>query len=692
MSWMAKLYDTYEAGLKLDLSGDNMLMPISHTLQNAHINIVLDGSGNFIRANVLKKQQIFLPSTEKSAGRSSGEAPHPLADKIQYVAKDYPDYGGRKKSYFPSYEKLLREWCNSVHSHPKAVAIYEYIKKGTVIKDLIDAKIFYVNQENRLMAYWPDDAATSAPEIFSVLPAIPKNKRVNKDKPEIEQGDALVCWTVENPGDPSGATWQDKSLQQSWISFYATVTGGSDFCYVLGRESPASVNHPAKLRHTGDKAKLISANDLSGFTFRGRFTDSKKNIAKNGLQPVVISFEVTQKAHNALRWLISRQGYRNDSQVYVAWAVSGKKIPDPLKSSWDMLSEEIAFQKDANQEPKQQVDHSIDLGSSFAHHFKKYLAGYHTVLNPTEQIVVMGLDSATPGRMSIIYYREFLADEFLKRVELWHSQFAWPQLHTIEINEDTGKKKRKGTKRKTIWPESSPSPRSIIETVYGDIVKTNDKLKKSTIERIIPCIVDGRAFPRDLMETAVRRTCNRMIKRLPDKYSNFYSEQAKWKKQLGVACALFKGYYQRHPDTIQRRTYSMALEEDRTTRDYLYGRLLAIAEYIEETALRLAGEERPTTAARLMQRFADRPFSSWRNLELSLQPYEQRLKGKRAGFLVNRQKELDLVSDLFAPDDYTDDSPLTGEFLLGYHCQRQFWKENKTEKDNHNMEANHESE
>nr|WP_305909523.1 type I-C CRISPR-associated protein Cas8c/Csd1 [Methylomarinum sp. Ch1-1]MDP4522442.1 type I-C CRISPR-associated protein Cas8c/Csd1 [Methylomarinum sp. Ch1-1] len=97
MSWMEKLYRTYEAGIRLDLKPEDRLMPISHTLQNAHINIVIDGEGNFKRAFVLEKTQIVLPATEKSAGRSSGEAPHPLADKIQYVAKDYPDFGGKKK-------------------------------------------------------------------------------------------------------------------------------------------------------------------------------------------------------------------------------------------------------------------------------------------------------------------------------------------------------------------------------------------------------------------------------------------------------------------------------------------------------------------------------------------------------------------------------------------------------------------
>lgn len=35
----------------------------------------------------------------------------------------------------------------------------------------------------------------------------------------------------------------------------------------------------------------------------------------------------------------------------------------------------------------------------------------------------------------------------------------------------------------------------------------------------------------------------------------------------------------------------MALEKDRTARDYLYGRLLAVAEKIEEVALNVGGEK-----------------------------------------------------------------------------------------------------
>ena len=674
MSWMAKLYQTYEVGLRLELPDENKLMPVSHTMQNAHINIVIDGEGNFKRAAVLEKTQVVLPATEESAGRSGKTPPpHPLGDKIRYVAKDYPAFGGRSIGFFPEYEKLLSQWCSSEHNHPKAVAVYKYISKGQIVADLVGANVLFVDENNNLLADWPADSKRERlqPLIFKVLPPIPKNKRINKDKLEIEQGDAMVCWSIEEVGDPASDTSKDKGLQQSWIDYDAQRGGKPDFCYVLGEVKNISTNHPAKLRHTGDKAKLVSSNDSSGFTFRGRFSDP------SGLQAAAVSFEVTQKAHNALRWLISRQGYRNGEQVFVSWAVSGKETPEPLKDAWELFLANPEFDDATVDEPDViQIDHTIDLGSSFADKLTKYLAGYRASLDVNEQIIIMGLDSATPGRMGIIYYRELLASEFLERIEAWHRQFAWPQRHSVELTDPKGKNK---PFRKTIWPVSSPAPRVIAEAAYGDILKSNDALKKSVIERILPCIVDSRPFPCDIMMSAVRRAANRNI-----------DEKWKWQRNLGVACALYKGFYLRHPQERERRNYCMALEEDRTTRDYLYGRLLAIAERIEETALRIGGEERPTTAARLMQRFADRPFSTWRNIELALQPYMQRLQANRTGFLVNRKKELDAVQALFSPDDFASDKSLSGEFLLGYHCQRQAWL-NKTDEFKAEKEENHES-
>src|SRR3989338_909376 len=102
MSWIQKLYETYDncqsmVGVGTD---DNKvpLLPICHTTQKAQIEIVLDQKGEFKKARVIPKNEARtnIPCTESSGGRTSGESPHPLCDKMQYVAADYAQYGGNK--------------------------------------------------------------------------------------------------------------------------------------------------------------------------------------------------------------------------------------------------------------------------------------------------------------------------------------------------------------------------------------------------------------------------------------------------------------------------------------------------------------------------------------------------------------------------------------------------------------------
>ena len=136
----------------------------------------------------------------------------------------------------------------------------------------------------------------------------------------------------------------------------------------------------------------------------------------------------------------------------------------------------------------------------------------------------------------------------------------------------------------------------------------------------------------------------------------------------------------------------MSLEEDRNTRDYLFGRLLAIADYTEEKALYLAGEDRETNAAKLMQRFADRPSSTWRTIELALPPYKARLRAKRPGVLIAMNKNLDDVVGKFQGNDFIDDRKLSGEFLLGYHCQHAALWRNVSKEEAAEGESIHEGE
>jgi CRISPR-associated protein Csd1 len=615
MSWIQKLYDTYEGCHGAPQFASHALLPMSHVVQQAHVEIVLDGNGNFRRAKIVPKEETILPATEKSAARTSGEAPHPLCDKVQYCGSDYQEYGGKKKSYYAGYVTQLQNWCKSEFCHPKAKAVLEYVCKGHLVADLVREKILHVDDKKILLTIPNPDLPV--PEIFKYL-TVKAGER--------DQGDALIRWCIEIPGDPAPETWKDQDLMNAWIGFDASQNQGKGFCMVTGETMLLAQSHPRRIRHGGDGAKLISSNDLSGFTFLGRFTEPD--------QACGVGFEITQKAHNALRWLLDqdrKQAFRNGDQVVVAWAVSGKSLPDPFANSAQIFGLESEQEEVA---PRYQGD----AGQAFAVRLNKRLAGYCAELGSTDEIVVMALDSATPGRLAITYYRELTGSEFLERIQSWHESCAWHQ--------DFGKNYRF---------VGVPSPRDIAEAAYGRQVEgtSGEKLRKATVERLLPCIIDGHPIPGDLVESTVRRTAN---------WSGL--ERWEWEKNLGIACALFRGHH-------KERKYEMALEQDRRTRDYLFGRLLAVAEHIEGRALYFADEKRDTSAAKLMQRFADHPYSTWRTIELSLAPYKTRLRSKSPGFLVNMERLIDGIVGAFSDQDFMSEARLSGEFLLGYHCQRQ---------------------
>lgn len=632
MSWMEKLYKTYEQGAGLDTLKP---WPISHFVKTAHIEVVIDGNGNIKQDRITllsgEDSLTLIPATESSAGRAGAKiAPHPLCDELGYCASDIPDSIQARND---AYLNQLKEWCLSEYAHPKILAISTYLEKRSLWSDLNQAIEFPITFLNR-----------------------------SGQKTKINAEKAFVRWKVEEPGNPCSGTWEDNDLIEKWIEFDKLKNSKSGFCFITGEEVRLIENHSRFIRNASDGAKLISSNDGGGYTYRGKFLDNSEACS--------IGFDVSQKAHNALRWLISRQGFKSgdkEPQVFVSWAVSGHKIPEPMRDTWALFdSDEFDLDEiDENSESEKDAgpDHSRDTGELFARQLRIYMAGYAAKLSPNEQIIIMGIDSATPGRMGIIYYRELFSHDFLNRIETWHSHFAWHQNYGWDSK--VGKK---------IEFVGVPSPKDISAVAYGHrdekgTLQLDDKLQKATIERLLPCIIDDLPIPRDIVESTFRRACNRIG--MKKRSYNGRSFEDDWEKTLGIACALYKGYHQRHPNLTQRREYAMALEENYHARDYLFGRLLAIAERIEDVALNVSGENRPTTAARLMQRFADRPFETWRTIELALQPYMQRLRVSRAGFLTNQLKELDTVQAMFKHDDFTSKAALSGEFLLGYHCQRQ---------------------
>lgn len=659
MSWMQKLQETYDCCAGQPQFDNAPLMPIDHAEQQVHIQITLSGSGGFRDAVVIAKETTFIPATEESAGRTSAPVPHGLADKLEYIApsaegltlqnseedseEDLSTSVGlrpkTKKEKDPPhtlYLNQLRRWVAS-EPDPHVKAVLQYVERGTILKDLLEQQVLHADAEGHLLTQWT--GIGNPLPIFKVLTATAGLRN---------QLAAVVRWCVELR-DPQGDSrlWLNPDVQQSWQRFVAKQAKKVSFCMVTGEQLPLAFNHPKRIRYGADGAKLISTNDKTGFNFRyrGRFLIPEHAYG--------IGSSTTQKVHNALRWLLARQGYSNGDQAIVAWAVSGKPIPKVIADSHEIEEDaRVEALPESADDPQSRVAperYKGDAGQLFAMQLNNMIRGYRAKLTDREDIVVMALDSATTGRMAITYYRELQASEFLERIKSWHEHTAWQQ--------NMGKGREFA---------GAPSPKDIAEAAYGRCAMyekgtTPSKLLKATVQRLLPCIIDSRTIPLDLVQSCVRRAASRVgLARTKG------GIEREFEFCLGIACSLLK---QSRPE----EQYDMALDEERKTRSYLYGRLLAVAENIERFALDAAGETRDTSAGRYMQRFADHPFDTWLLIAKNLKPYEIRLRSKPAtvGFLESRQRQLAEIGNLFDTNDFIKQGRLDGEFLLGYYCQRQ---------------------
>lgn len=82
MGWLQRLLETYDACAGRGQFADDPLPPVSHTPQQAHVEIVVDGEGTFRRARLVQKEETLIPATEHSANRvGTRPPPYPCATR-----------------------------------------------------------------------------------------------------------------------------------------------------------------------------------------------------------------------------------------------------------------------------------------------------------------------------------------------------------------------------------------------------------------------------------------------------------------------------------------------------------------------------------------------------------------------------------------------------------------------------------
>lgn len=618
---------------EVSLRAATPLLPLYHSSQKAHVTVVLNTRGELrdVRLNGRDDMETVIPVTEASSIRTDVCA-HPLCDKLQYVAGDAPLYlnadpGKEKKQTedwkksFPQYLERLAEWREIAPDQRMLQSIETYVKKGTLIRDLVERGILFLDQETgRLMIAWKGEKENKPPIFDAVSPGT--------------QDDVFIRWKVGGiMEEVQEEVWLNENLQRSWVEYERSRNVKLGRCYVSGQMCRLANFHPARLRHTGDRAKLISSNDKDGYTFRGRMIEASEVCG--------VSAEVTQKAHSALRWLLSRQGWHDGDLHLLVWSLDLLKVPNPCEEMDESGEDELQEADDAQ----------IVLARKFREAIHK--ADAHDLTGEiqrlereNERVFVLGLNSASPGRMALVYFKDYRLSDYLANLLAWHMVCRWYQYAT-----------------KDYQYIGAPSIRMIIQTAYG--LQVDDKLRQAATSRLLPCLLERQPIPLDIERMCAVRATRR-------------AQMDYWERErsLGVACAI---YLYNHNQSRQQ-PYTMSLDTNITTRSYLFGRLLAVAECTERAAQKVAlggdspdGKKdfRPTNAEKLMQRFSMRPSSTWFLLDVNhLPPYRQILTKRNYGLQNYFDKWLGEIMDQFEPADMADDSPLDSAFLLGYHCQK----------------------
>ena len=643
MSYANELIDLYNKNQDkigvIEYRGDipYVLLPPFHTTVTAQITVTIDQNGNFMRAELVAQddKMTVIPVTEKSGSRTAGKEPHPLCDNLRYLAGDYKDYykddGVCNELYMPQIEK----WEKSTYSHEKVKAIYLYLKKATLIKDLVEKKIIKLNDNNQI-----------------------------DDKESVEgivQTKAFVRFIIRSTGENlhreiPDECWKDRTLQDCYIKYVRSQEREKGMCYLTGNMESISYLHSKKIRNEGDGAKLISANDSQNFTYRGRFANREEAVA--------VGSETSQIVHNTLKWIIRKQGAFFDTMTIVTWESDQLSMP-----KWNMDTESIITEYENEQEENDwdswdddwsEEEEVSDGNPITAEKFYKALNGYGKKVDNTSNMILLAFDAATPGRLAMIENVTLDTARYLKNIEKWHNDCNW-------IHE-----KWKEGKRIQFW--GMFGVRDIADILFGienkgklSIVDGNGKkLYAEVAKRLLPCIWYGSNIPYDYVNLAVVKASNPLT----------YKERKNWERVLTLACSMVK----KNEKDRNKEEWNVALDKSAKDRSYLYGRLLAVADRIEYMTYDAKDNGRITNAKRYMSTFSQRPYETWKVIEENIQPYLAKLDVVKRKYYENLLSE---ICNLFDIDKFNENKKLDGLYLLGFHSQEydlRFKKENSEEK------------
>ena len=271
------------------------------------------------------------------------------------------------------------------------------------------------------------------------------------------------------------------------------------------------------------------------------------------------------------------------------------------------------------------------------------MLGCRNDLPSNDDVVIASLDAATTGRLSVVYYNELKASDFLDRVENWYGTCCWYNWYNKQLY------------------VQSPLITDIARFAFGverkgkekADIDISDKILREQVQRLYRCIVDEAKIPLDI----VKALFNRASKPLSYEVGNR-------SKLLFIACAVIRKY---HNDISGKEEWTMSLDENKKDRSYQFGRLLAVMEKIERDTYD-KDEMREPNAIRMQAVFCERPYYVFKILNERVVPYLQRHTVQSRAFYRNLISKI--MDELSEYSDAELNKPLKETYLMGYYLQR----------------------
>lgn len=653
MNWMLSLrnvYDTVYQNTKI--AGYEKLLPLYHKRQQVHFLVTITEEGEFVsaRLNLSAKnnhkdgapvQYIIahdlLPTTARSEVGSTESACHPFTAKIKHIAKDLEKYG--KKSYFEVYREELAGWVESEHSHEKPRAVLKYLDNHDIVADLVSSGLVFLDAKGNIT----DPDASIKDEITGV--------NIKKSMPPKGAQECLVGWEVIS-ADSSvvSKACDDASLVDAWQKYYREkelADNGTGICHLTGEDVVLAKKHPSGVLPGKPSSRIYCAKEKPGFRFSGRMPDTNQTLS-DGMKGFAVGRELSMKAHYALAWLIQNQRAYHSSdtnhEATVFWIDDGVENPSIAEHGEAPLSGErfeFSFDDFAVDDGAEAI-HSI--GDKLAKNLQKSIAGFGDISDEnleSKELRVMTVrafgDKA--AHMAVTRYEFMNIKEYLSRISKWYQDFAVSYTYKGRV------------------VIKAPTPFDIFNAFKKDgDGKDSDMLHVRA--NVQDAILGKTNIERTLVDNIVYRLHN----------CESYADENDWSHCLRTAAGLIRGYHLRN---AQQKEYTMSLDSTYNSRDYLFGRLLAVADSIEEYAHKHDDVHRQTNAKRYLQNLIVRPAVTWSELNNKLLPYREKLHKECPSFLKKRERIEREIMDLMSIEDFNSTKPLGHEWVLGYHHQMQ---------------------